>query len=140
LIVETCTYGSRHRLECKLNIMTTLRVYLKLPLRPYQHPDGQLGGCTVVLRHGPESLALSELSLYKCSFMVSGKCISHFKMLSSVSGTYYGEVALSSPFFFLLFYLLQENSRVILRLLLGFRLVFAPSSMSYEAIVGSWSC
>ena len=32
--------------------------------------------------------------------MVSGKCISHFKMLSSVSRTYYGEVALSSPFFF----------------------------------------
>ena len=31
--------------------------------------------------------------------MVSGKCISHFKMLWSVSRAYYGEVALSSPFF-----------------------------------------
>ena len=28
---------------------------------------------------------------------MSGKCISHFKMLRSVSGTYYGEVALTSP-------------------------------------------
>ena len=75
---------------------------------------------------------------------MSGKCISHFKMLWIVSGSYYGEVALTSPFFLfffcLLFYLLQVNSRVILTLLLGFRLVRAPSSMSYEAIIGSYSC
>ena len=45
--------------------------------------------------------------------MVSGKCISQFKMLWSVSRTYYGEVALKSPIFFELFYLLQVNSRVI---------------------------
>ena len=38
--------------------------------------------------------------------MVSGKCISHFKMLWTVSGTYYGEVALSSPIFFLYWYIL----------------------------------
>ena len=79
-------------------------------------------------------------SLKKCSFMVSGKCISHFKMLSSVSGTYYGEVALTSPIFFLLYYLLHENSRVILSLLLGFTLVWAPSSMSYKTIIGRRSC
>ena len=72
--------------------------------------------------------------------MVKGKCISQYKVLSSVSGTYYGEVALTSPIFFWLFYWLQENSRVILSLLLGFRLVWAPSPMSYEAIIGSWSC
>ena len=72
--------------------------------------------------------------------MVSGKCISHFKMLWSVSGTYREEVALTSPFFFWLFYSLQENSRVILSLLLGFRLVWAPSSMSYKTIIGRRSC
>jgi hypothetical protein len=44
---------------------------------------------------------------------MSDKCISHFKMLWSVSRTYYGEVALTSPIFFVLFYLLQVNSRVI---------------------------
>ena len=38
--------------------------------------------------------------------MVSGKCISHFKMLWTVSGTYYGEVALSSPIFFFYIYLM----------------------------------
>ena len=70
---------------------------------------------------------------------MSGKCISHFKMLSSVSRTYYGEVALSSPIFLLLLlfliYVLKENSRVILSLLLGFRLVWASCSMSYQAII-----
>ena len=71
--------------------------------------------------------------------MVKGKCISQYKVLSSVSGTYYGEVALTSPIFWL-FYWLQENFKVILSFLLGFRLVWAPSPMSYEAIIGSWSC
>ena len=75
--------------------------------------------------------------------MMSGKCISHFKMLSSVSRTYYGEVALSSPIFFfllLLFYVLKENSRVILSLLLGFMLVWASCSLSYQAIIVSSFC
>ena len=35
---------------------------------------------------------------------------------------------------------LQENFMVILSLILGFRLVWASSSMSYQAIVGSFSC
>ena len=36
---------------------------------------------------------------------MSRKCISHFKMLRSVSGTYYGEVALTSPIFFVFIYI-----------------------------------
>ena len=79
--------------------------------------------------------------------MMSGKCISHFKMLSSVSRTYYGEVAMSSPIFYfifllllLLFYVLKGNSRVILSLLLGFTPVWASCSMSYQAIVISYFC
>ena len=70
---------------------------------------------------------------------MNSKCISHLKMLSRVSRTYYREVALTSPIFWL-FYWLQENFKVILSFLLGFRLVWAPSPMSYEAIIGSWSC
>jgi hypothetical protein len=57
LIVETCTFGSRHRFEC---YDCPQRIY-KVTLRPYQHPDGQLGGCRVVLQYGSEILALSEL-------------------------------------------------------------------------------
>ena len=77
--------------------------------------------------------------------MMSGKCISHFKMLSSVSRTYYGEVAMSSPIFYfifllLLFYVLKGNSRVILSLLLGFTPVWASCSMSYQAIIISYFC
>ena len=72
---------------------------------------------------------------------MSGKCISHFKMLSSVSRTTTGKLHCQVPFFLLfLFYVLKENSRVILSLLLGFRLVWASCSMSYQAIIVSYSC
>ena len=50
--------------------MTTLRVYLKWPWYPTSIQMDNLG-----------------LTLKKCSFMVRGKCISHFKMLWSVSRT-----------------------------------------------------
>ena len=49
-----------------------------------------------------------------------------------------GKLHCQVPFFLLLlFYVLKENSRVILSLLLGFRLVWAYCSMSYQAIVVS---
>ena len=99
-IVETCLFGSSHRFDCYDHPQGMSEV----TLIPYQPPDGQFGAV-------PEILVLSESFrkfppvrlIIKCSLMVS---ISHFKMLWTVSRTYYGEVALSSPIFFVFFFIL----------------------------------
>ena len=102
--------------------MTTLRVYLKWPWYSTSIQMDNLG-----------------LSLKKCSFMVSGKCISHFKMLWSVSRAYYGEVALSSPFF-LNDYSghVQENSGMILNFLRLY-LLFFLASWSMGSVGSFWT-
>ena len=78
VIVETCPFCSSHRFDCYDHPQGMSEV----TLIPYQPPDGQFGAV-------PEILVLSESFqkfppvrlIIKCSLMVSGKCISHFKML-----------------------------------------------------------